>query len=63
MIIIGMALCQGCFQLDVPLYGSLRSDPGVRVYQSEDQLIINITHPPGTEPVYNPTKIIQAVIK
>ena len=61
LITLSIIFMSGCVALDVPLYGTFRSDPGVRVYESKDTLIINITHNPGTEPVYDPAKIIKAV--
>lgn len=63
LIFITCFLLTGCVSLDVPLYGTFRSDPGVRIYESKDRTIINITHRPGSEPQYDAAKIIKEVME
>jgi len=38
----------GCLSANVTGYGFLETDPGVRIYKSEEQTYINITHKEGT---------------
>ena len=63
ILIISCFLLTSCVTLDVPLYGTFRSDPGVRVYESEGRTIINITHRPGSEPRYDAAKIVREVME
>jgi len=42
--------CTSCISGTVAGYGMFEIDPGVRVYQSEDSTIINITHKKGEPP-------------
>ncbi len=47
LMMILCLFCTGCISGSVAGYGFFEIDPGVRIYQTADSTVINITHKKG----------------